>query len=138
MGCRFFIDDRVVRVSPLNSLVVAEFVTVVLLRGRHAELAKHLAWSGNEGRQSCRCALDPSGLKSLRMTPLLIAFQIQPLPTSSEFLMTRERSVPSTVRPQGHSTSGIPGRAVGDAETRRRGCGIGGAHVAGMGRASSP
>ena len=37
---------------------------------RHAELAKHLAWSVHAaGPRLCCCAPDPSGLKSLRMTP---------------------------------------------------------------------
>src|SRR3984893_17246758 len=53
-----------------------QFVVVRLCFGqayirRHPELAKDLARSASELRWLwCRCARDPSGLKSLRMTPV--------------------------------------------------------------------
>jgi hypothetical protein len=51
--------------------VAVEFA-IELPKGRcHAELAKHLAWSGSEeGWRPSSCTQDPSGLESLRMTPL--------------------------------------------------------------------
>lgn len=43
---------------------MAEFEALVPYGGRHAEPAKHLAWSEcEEAKQMCRYAQDPSGLE---------------------------------------------------------------------------